>query len=77
MRLDKQKITGVMSERGIGTFAELADMIGVHPVTLSNWLTGKFDPEFRNLEKLCEVLNCRADDIIAYDRPKAMALAAM
>ena len=77
MRLDKRKIVGLMRDRGIGSLGDLAESVGVAPQTLSGWLSGYFSPSFANLEKLCQILDCTADDILTYDRPKEMALAAM
>ncbi|MCB0073778.1 MAG: helix-turn-helix domain-containing protein, partial [Caldilineaceae bacterium] len=34
-------------------------------------------PSWEKLNALCVVLECKVDDIVVYDRPKAMALAAM
>ncbi|MEZ4558757.1 MAG: helix-turn-helix transcriptional regulator [Caldilineaceae bacterium] len=62
---------------GIENLGELAEKIGVRQDTFSSWLSGRWNPSFENLENLCRVLECTADDIMAYDRPKAMALAAM
>lgn len=77
MRLDKRKIVELMRDRGIDNLGDLAVLVGVAPQTLSGWLSGYFSPSFANLDKLCQILDCRADDILTYDRPKEAALATM
>ncbi|MCB0117742.1 MAG: helix-turn-helix domain-containing protein, partial [Anaerolineales bacterium] len=33
----------------------------------SSGLSGRWNPSFENLENLCRVLECTADDIMVYD----------
>ena len=77
MRLDKQKIIDRMSSVGILTLGELAERIDVTQETLSRYISGTYKPSWEKLNALCVVLECKVDDIVVYDRPKAMALAAM
>ena len=77
MRLDKQKIIDRMSSVGILTLGELAERIDVTQETLSRYISGTYNPSWEKLDTLCAVLECKVDDIVVYDRPKAMALAAM
>lgn len=41
--------------------SELAELCGVHSVTISNWETGKKAPEANNVNKLAEVLGVTTD----------------
>lgn len=46
---------------------ELADLIGISPVNLSNIKTGKIKAiRFSTLDEICKQLNCQPGDIIEY-----------
>ncbi|MBF4693583.1 helix-turn-helix domain-containing protein [Fusibacter ferrireducens] len=63
MRLDK-----VLAENKM-KLNELADLIGISPVNLSNIKTGKIKAiRFTTLDAICKHLNCQPGDIIEYTR---------
>lgn len=43
---------------------EIAEAIGVKPPTVSQYLSGRAQPTLATFSKLCEVLDCSADDIL-------------
>ena len=44
---------------------EIAKAIGVSKATVSQYLSGRAQPTLATLSKLCRVLDCSADDILA------------
>ena len=65
MRLDR-----VMAEKKISS-TELAERIGTSTVNLSNIKNGKIrGVRFSTLEAMCQVLNCKAGDLIDYVTPE-------
>lgn len=42
----------------------IANKIGVSVVTVSNWVQGKSSPSKKHLEKLCEILNVKQNEIV-------------
>ena len=76
MRIDKAKMFTEMQRNGIRHFGDLAKRVGVHHVTMSQWVSGVKDPSWSALERLCGVLHCTIDAIVSYeDDPKVAALA--
>ena len=43
---------------------EIAHAIGVSCPTISQYLSGRIQPSLSTLSKLCNYLNCSADDIL-------------
>jgi len=43
---------------------EIARAIGVSNPTISQYLSGRIQPSLSTLSKLCNFLNCSADDIL-------------
>ena len=61
IRLDR-----VMADRKV-QLNELADMVGVSVVNLSNLKTGKVKAiRFSTLEAICKALDCQPGDILEY-----------
>ena len=46
------------------TKTEIARAIGVANPTVSQYLSGRIQPSLATLSKLCNFLNCSADDIL-------------
>ena len=46
------------------THTEIAKAIGVSNPTVSQYLSGRIQPSLSTLSKLCNFLNCSADDIL-------------
>ena len=44
--------------------SEIARAIGVHPSTVSQYLSGRAQPTLATLSKLCNSIGCSADDIL-------------
>lgn len=49
------------------TQSEVADKIGITKDTLSSWERYKTFPDFIALKKLCEIYDCKLDDIFLPD----------
>lgn len=77
MRLDKEKIENRMTAAGISTHRELAERMGISREALSRFISGVYNPSWETMESMCNVLGCRVDDLVAYDRPKVAAPATM
>lgn len=43
---------------------EFAKLMGVNSGMISNWLTGRQEPSFRNICKLLEILDCTFEELI-------------
>ncbi len=50
------------------TKTEIARQIGVSKSTISQYLSGRAQPTLATLSKLCNVLDCSADDILGVER---------
>lgn len=46
------------------TKTEIARAIGVSNATVSQYLSGRIQPSLSTLSKLCEFIDCSADDIL-------------
>ncbi|MBO4962340.1 MAG: helix-turn-helix transcriptional regulator [Clostridia bacterium] len=44
--------------------SEIAKAVGVSRATISQYLSGRAQPTLATFAKLCEVLDCSADDIL-------------
>ena len=49
---------------------QIAKELGVSKPTLSQYLSGRIMPSLVTFAKLCEVLDCSADDILMFDKNK-------
>lgn len=58
----KLRIKEIMEEKGI-TSAAIAQMVGIHKVSVSNIINGKQQPAFDTLLKFAEVLNVRVGEL--------------
>lgn len=43
---------------------EFAKLMGLNSGMISNWLTGRQEPSFRNICKLIEILDCTFEELI-------------
>ncbi|MGN0587038.1 MAG: helix-turn-helix domain-containing protein [Oscillospiraceae bacterium] len=58
----------VMAKRKISS-GELAEKLDITPANLSILKTGKAKAiRFSTLNRLCDILDCQPDDILAYER---------
>lgn len=57
----KFKLSEIIKQRGI---ADVARGIGVHPVSISEWLSGRYLPSLKTLDKLCMFLGCGIADLL-------------
>ena len=48
--------------------SEIASLIGVSRATVSQYISGRAQPTLATLSKLCEVIDCSADDILNVKR---------
>ncbi len=51
-------------ERSAKTKAQIADELGISRPTLSQYLSGRVMPSLTTFAKLCDILDCSADDIL-------------
>lgn len=66
MYLSKVKVREVMQSRGIKTFTELADAIGITKNQLSVMLSDSYNPFKTRVEDLCSVLSVKPDEIMNF-----------
>lgn len=57
MHLSKVRIQEIMETKGISTFRELAERLGITPNQLSVMLSSNYDPLKSRVSDLCEMLN--------------------
>lgn len=57
MRLSKIKIQGIMEQKGISTFKELAEKLDITPNQLSVMLSSNYDPLKSRVSDLCRLLD--------------------
>lgn len=50
--------------------SEIAKRLGVSKPTVSQYCSGRAQPTLATLAKLCEILDCSADDILSVDKSK-------
>ena len=48
------------------TQTDIARIMNLSPNTISGWENGKADPSIANLKKLCDVLDCSADELLGF-----------
>lgn len=58
------------SHQGL-TQTQLAELCGVHPVTISNWERGEKQPDANNIQALARALGTTADDLMTSDEYNA------
>ena len=66
MYLSKVKVREAMQSRGIKTFTELADAIGITKNQLSVMLSDSYNPFKTRVEDLCSVLSVKPDEIMNF-----------
>ena len=55
---------------------ELADAVGVSTKTVGGWERGESEPRVRHLQRLCQVLNVTAEQLLGAPEDEGKALAA-
>lgn len=66
MYLSKVKVREAMQSKGIKTFTELAEAIGITKNQLSVMLSDAYNPFKTRVENLCEVLSVQPDEIMDF-----------
>lgn len=61
--LDTEKLE-YQRARNMLTYKELADKIGISKVSMSKLKTGKTQPLPTTMKALCEVLDCKPEDLL-------------
>jgi len=56
----KERLAQVLAARRLSQ-AQLAELVGVSPATVSKWQSGKQAPESEALERLASVVNVRSE----------------
>lgn len=64
MHISKVKVREEMSKKGISTFTELADMVGITKNQMSVILSEDYDPIKSSINNLCKVLEIEPVEII-------------
>lgn len=67
MNLSKVKIKEVMETRGIKTFTELAEKLGISKNQLSVMLSESYNPLKSRVDQLCQLLEVRPDSIMDFE----------
>jgi DNA (cytosine-5)-methyltransferase 1 len=62
--MNRAKVIELMAKKGITTFKELADTLGVSTTQLSNILSNKFEPVKSNVVELAEFLEVSPLELI-------------
>ena len=62
---DYSKLLGLLKERGVNQ-AELAEVIGISPTTLSLKINGKADFKLSEIKRICSFLEISAEKIGGY-----------
>lgn len=61
--LDTKKIKTARIMKDLKSL-DVARLVGVTPITYSNWEAGRFIPNDENMVKLCDVLGLEKEDIL-------------
>lgn len=69
MYLSKIKVKEAMDKKGIKTFTELADTLGITKNQLSVMMSDSYNPLKSRVEELCQLLSVRPDLIMDFDDP--------
>lgn len=65
------KLSAIMKERGISQ-TQLAYALRVKQNTVSQWTSGKREPDFDTFIKICIIFNVSPHEMLGYDKIKAM-----
>lgn len=60
--MQKAKVREILAKKGKNQ-KQLAEVMGVSEACVCLWLSGKREPTMSKLKRLCEVLDCKAEDI--------------
>lgn len=58
----KFRLRRIMQRKGV-TQTELSNRTGIEQCSISQYLTGKRNPSFRNVDKIARALGCSTDDL--------------
>ena len=70
MYLSKVKVKEIMNDKGIMTFTDLANQLGITKYQLSVMLSDGYNPLKSGVEKLCNVFNISCFELFAFDHIK-------
>lgn len=73
MYLSKTKIKEAMEQKGIKTFTELAEKLGITKNQLSVMLSDKYNPLKARVEELCQLLGVNPSSVLDFDEPNGVA----
>ena len=60
------RLRRVMAMKGM-TQEMISEKTGIHQVTISNYMTGKYMPSFYAVDKIAKALGCSLDDLRYYE----------
>ena len=66
-----KNLSAIMKERGISQ-TQLAYALRVKQNTVSQWTSGKREPDFDTFIKICIIFNVSPHEMLGYDKIKAM-----
>lgn len=71
----KTRVPGLAPARNrVGvTQVALAEMLGVHHVTVARWETGEREPDIKTLNRLANLLGVTVQDLVASQQPPTPA----
>lgn len=69
MKLSRVKIKEAMDSKGIKTFTELAERLGITKNQLSVMMSENYNPLKARVEQLCQLLEVRADSVMDFEDP--------
>jgi DNA-binding Xre family transcriptional regulator len=67
----KIKIREMVRKQGT-TLYKLSKHLEMPPQTIYSWAGGRTQPSFKNMDKLCEVLNCDMNDLFEAEKAQFM-----
>ncbi len=59
----KIKIKEFANKKGISLY-KLAQIMNLPQPTIYSWAKGRTQPSYLNFDKLCDVLNCKIEDLL-------------
>jgi len=59
----KIKLKEVVQKKGLSLY-KLAQLMNIPQQTIYSWAKGRTQPSYLNLDKICNILNCKIEDIL-------------